>query len=217
MKIHVFTFNPFQENTYIAADASGTCVIIDPGMMDAQEDNILFGFIEQAGYTPKCILNTHCHLDHILGNKACRERYSVPLIASRNELPMLERAPSASLMWGVPYRESPLPDQFVSEGDVVTAGDMEFSVLDVPGHSPGHVAFVHREMERVFSGDVLFLGSVGRTDLPMSDATQLVKSIREKMYALPEGFVILPGHGPETTVGHEKRNNPFVSATHAAF
>jgi len=210
MQIHVFTFNPFQENTYVAADEAGRCLIIDPGMADVEEDEILFGLIEKQGYLPVMVVNTHCHIDHILGNKSCVERYSVPLVVSQAELPMLERAPSASLMWNIPYRPSPDTNQFIAEGDVLEAGDLRFDVLDVPGHSPGHLALVHRESQVVFSGDVLFRGSVGRTDLPMCDADALFLSIRTKLYTLPDAYVILPGHGPETTVGEEKRTNPFV-------
>lgn len=210
MELHAFAFNPFQENTYIVADVSGLCFILDPGMVDEEEDEELFSFIDKKGYRPVMIINTHCHLDHILGNRSCAERYGLPLIASRGELPILERAASASLMWGVPYRESPLPAQFIAEGDLLPLGAMQWTVLDVPGHSPGHIALVHHGTGTILSGDVLFKGSIGRTDLPMCDHAQLLRSIGEKMYTLPDHYMVYSGHGPATTIGVEKRINPFV-------
>jgi hydroxyacylglutathione hydrolase len=210
MKIHVFVFNPFQENTYLVADESGKCLIIDPGMADEAEAHILFDFIEKHNYSPELIVNTHCHLDHILGNQSCVNRFSIPILASEGELAMLDRAPSASLMWGVPYRISPNPDRFIKNGERISIGQLEFVIADVPGHSPGHVALIERNQKAIFSGDVLFRGSIGRSDLPGCDGQLLLQSIRGTLYQFPDDFVVYSGHGPETTIGEEKKHNPFV-------
>ncbi len=179
-------------------------------MTDADEDKILFDFIAEMELRPIMVVNTHCHIDHILGNSSVCDQYKISLLAHRLELPMLERAPSASLMWNVPYRLSPLPVQFLDEGDVVSFGNSHFRILFVPGHSPGHIALINDEEKLVISGDVLFRGSVGRVDLPMCNAGDLVKSIQEKIYKLPNDYSVYSGHGPETTIGWEKENNSFV-------
>ncbi len=210
MRIAQFTFNPFSENTYVIADDNGQAIIIDPGMTDAGEDSILFEYIAEQQMQPKLILNTHCHLDHILGNSAVAERYSIELWCHERELPVIERAASTSLMFGIPYRPSVMPARTIDEGETIVIGDIQLSTLFVPGHAPGHLAFVCAEERVVFSGDVLFQGSVGRVDLPGCNASDLVESIQQKMYKLPDDYVVYSGHGPETTIGAEKENNYFV-------
>jgi hydroxyacylglutathione hydrolase len=210
MRLAQFTFNPFSENAYIVFDASKEAIIIDPGMAEQEENELLFEFISEEGLTPKMVINTHCHLDHILGNAAACEKYNIPLLAHAMEMPMLERASAASLMWNVPYRLSPTPSGFLEEGEVVRFGSTELRVLFVPGHAPGHIALVNDAEKLVLSGDVLFRGSVGRVDLPMCNAADLVKSIQQKMYALPDDYTVYSGHGPETTIGWEKQHNSFV-------
>lgn len=210
MKIIQFTFNPFSENTFLLYDETSQCAIIDPGMTDEEEDSVLFDAIEAQGLKPASILNTHCHLDHILGNASCASRYNIPLYAHRDALSSMDIAPAASLMWGVPYRESPRPTKFLQEGEKIHFGNTTLDILFTPGHAPGHVVFVNHAKRCVIGGDVLFRGSVGRVDLPGSVASDLVCSIREKLYTLPEDYVVYPGHGPETTIGEEKRSNAFV-------
>ena len=210
MRIAQFTFNPFSENTYVIADDNGQAIIIDPGMTDAGEDSILFEYIAEQQMQPKLILNTHCHLDHILGNSAVAERYSIELWCHERELPVIERAASTSLMFGIPYRPTVMPARTIDEGETIVIGDIHLSTLFVPGHAPGHLAFVCAEERVVFSGDVLFQGSVGRVDLPGCNASDLVESIQQKMYKLPDDYVVYSGHGPETTIGAEKENNYFV-------
>lgn len=210
MKVAQFTFNPFAENTFVIWDETNEAIIIDPGMADASEDAMLFDFIKDEGLKPVLVLNTHCHIDHILGNSSTTQKYGIELWAHKNELAMLERAPSASLMWNVPYKESPQPNKFIDEGDKVTFGNTTLDILFVPGHSPGHIVFINHNEKLVIGGDVLFNGSVGRVDLPGSNGQDLVKSIQQKMYALPNDYTVYPGHGPETTIGHEKENNMFV-------
>ncbi|MFN0032772.1 MAG: MBL fold metallo-hydrolase [Flavobacteriales bacterium] len=210
MHLTQFTFNPFQENTYIVYDDTQEAIIIDPGMMDEDEDAQLFEYIAEKNLKPAMVVNTHCHLDHILGNASACARFSIPLLAHRLELPMLDRASSASLMWNVPYRLSPAPSRFLDEGDEVTFGHTRFRLLLVPGHAPGHIALVCDDEKLVIAGDVLFRESVGRVDLPMCNAQDLVYSIQQKMYALPDDYTVHSGHGPETTIGHEKEHNAFV-------
>jgi hydroxyacylglutathione hydrolase len=209
-RIAQFTFNAFSENTYVIADSKGNAIIIDPGMTDVSEDSILFDYIEEEKLAPHLILNTHCHLDHILGNTAVAERYNIHMRCHALELPVIERAASTSLMFGIPYRPTVMPAQTIEENEVISAGDISFEVLFVPGHAPGHLAFVCHEEKVVFSGDVLFKGSVGRVDLPGCNAADLVRSIQTKMYALPDDYVVYSGHGPQTTIGDEKQENFFV-------
>ena len=217
MSLHLFTFNAFQENTYLLINESQEAIIIDPGMTDASEDSVLFDFIEKRGVTPILLLNTHCHIDHILGNSSVIEKYGVPFYAHEKDLPTLERGAAASMMWNIPYRLSPQPTHFINEGDHIEFGEYSLDVLFVPGHAPGHVVFIDHQHEMVIGGDVLFKGSVGRVDLPGSNKEDLIKSIQEKMYALPDQYVVHPGHGPATTIGEEKVSNHFIGADYVRF
>lgn len=210
MQWQVFTFNPFAENTYVLWDESGECAIVDPGMSDASEERELHSFITAKALKPVLLLNTHCHIDHILGNAWCAERYGLELHAHRLDLATLERGVQSAMLFGVNYAPSPMPAFFVDEGDLLRFGHTALEVLFVPGHAPGHVAFVHRPSAVVVSGDVLFLGSVGRVDLPGCNAQDLVQSIQQKLYKLPDDYTVLPGHGPSTTIGREKSLNDFV-------
>jgi glyoxylase-like metal-dependent hydrolase (beta-lactamase superfamily II) len=200
---------PFEENTYVVwrGDRSD-CVVIDPGL----EPDLILDFLHQADLTPAAILNTHGHGDHIAGNQAMKEAFpEAPLVIGANETPLLTNPHlNMSAPFGVPV-VSPPADQTVREGDVVEAAGLRFEVLDVPGHSPGHVVYVLRTQPiRVFGGDVLFQGSVGRYDFPGSDGRLLAHGIRTKLYTLPDDTLVYPGHGPTTTIGVEKRTNPFV-------
>jgi len=217
MELYKFTFNPFSENTYVLAAANGDCLVVDPGMMDETEDNVLFEFISSNKLKPIAVLNTHCHIDHILGNASTCERYGIQLSAHRNELAMLERAPSASMMWGIPYRLSPQPQKFLDEGDRVIIDQDELEVLFTPGHAPGHIVFVSHAKKWIIGGDVLFKGSVGRVDLPGSNAKDLERSILNKLYTLPDDYVVFSGHGEETTIGGEKLHNAFVRPGYSGF
>lgn len=185
-------------------------MIIDPGMTDEEEDQILFEYITSASLRPVKVINTHCHIDHILGNRAVCDQYSIELYAHLLEKSTISRAPAASLMWGVPYRETPNPHHSMDEGDVIEFGETKLEVRFTPGHAPGHVVLIDHSTGTVIVGDVLFRGSVGRVDLPGCNAADLVNSIRTKLYTLPEDYVVYPGHGPETTIGREKKTNAFV-------
>jgi glyoxylase-like metal-dependent hydrolase (beta-lactamase superfamily II) len=217
MSLHLFTFNAFQENTYLLVNQALQAIIIDPGMTDESEDAVLFDFIEKRGVTPILLLNTHCHIDHILGNSAVVEKYGIPFYAHEKDLPTLERGAAASMMWNIPYRLSPQPTHYINEGDRIEFGEHTLDVLFVPGHAPGHVVFVDHQHEMIIGGDVLFKGSVGRVDLPGSNKEDLIKSVQEKMYALPDHYVVHPGHGPATTIGEEKVSNYFIGADYVRF
>lgn len=211
MNIAIFTFNPFQENTYLLFDETGECVIFDPGCFEGHEKLELDNFIASKNLRPVRLINTHCHLDHVYGNKFCAEKYGLPLETHRGEVPVLEAVPMVSQMYGIPYPEpSPMPSKFIQEGDVVEFGNTQLEVLFTPGHSPASLSFFNREHQILIAGDVLFRESIGRTDLPGGSFEVLEKSIREKIYPLGDGVKIYPGHGPETTVGWEKQHNPFV-------
>lgn len=210
MHIAKFTFNPFSENTYVLFDETKECIIVDPGMTDDDEDQILFDFIREKGLKPKRVLNTHCHIDHILGNSITCETYQIELVAHKLEIETLKRGPISSAMFGINYRESPNPHSFIDEGEEILFGNTVLDILFVPGHAPGHVAFVHHADKVIIGGDVLFRGSVGRVDLPGCNPKDLVNSIQKKLYLLPDDYEVFSGHGPETTIGEEKRNNIFV-------
>jgi len=210
--IHIkkFTFNPFQENTYIAYDETKECIIVDPGCYDENENSILKTFIEQENLKPVALINTHCHLDHVFGNKFVADTYNLSPVMHKLDLPMLEYAPMAASKYGVHLGELPEVTNFIEEGDVVKFGDSEFEIIFTPGHAPGHVCLVNKKENITLSADVLFHLSIGRTDLPMGDHETLLSSIREKLFTLDPEMVIYPGHGPKTTIGFEKANNPFL-------
>lgn len=210
MKLFAYAFNPFQENTYLLVHSSGECIIIDPGNSNEEENEALLTTIQRENLLPVAVLNTHCHIDHILGNRFCMETFKVPLYAHSAEQINIDRAPSASLMWDVPYAETPPITHLLDQKDHLSVAGFDITVLFVPGHAPGHVAFYLPNHGCVFSGDVLFQGSIGRTDLPGCNHEDLLKSIAEKMYSLPDNTAVFSGHGPQTTIGQEKKTNPFV-------
>ncbi len=211
MKLHLFTFNAFQENSYVLVNENKEAIFIDPGMMDQEEENVMLNFISKNDLTPLFILNTHCHIDHILGVKFLVEKFQIPFYAHQHETVMIERSASVSLMYGIPYSGCPLPDRFIDESDSFEFGKDKIELLYVPGHSPGHLALVIHSQRMVIGGDVLFKGSVGRVDLPGCNAQDLISSIQGKIYKLPNDYSVFPGHGEATTIGYEKENNYFVS------
>lgn len=209
VRIAKFTFNPFQENTYVL-HAGGQGIIIDPGCWNASEEHELDSWMTENGVEPVRLVLTHGHIDHVFGCAWLERRYGLRPELHRADLPMLKNAPQVGLMYGTPCDPVPEPAGFLDEGDPILLGDTRLEVLFVPGHAPGHLAFHCPEQQFVINGDVLFLHSIGRTDLPGGDMDMLLHSIRTKLFTLPDGTRVYCGHGPETTIGHEKRGNPFL-------
>lgn len=211
ISVHSFVFNPIQENTYVLADETGECVIIDPGCYDESERRYLAAFIKEKGFTPKHLLNTHCHLDHIFGNAFVAETYQLPLQCHEKELPVLDAFLPTASMYGMNAEASPAPGKFLNEGDQVHFGNSVLDIVFTPGHSPGSITFISKADKFIIAGDVLFYGSIGRTDLPGGNFDTLIHSIREKLFHLGDGFEVYSGHGPKTSIGHERRHNPFLT------
>ena len=210
LKVDFFTFGPFQENTYILSDETSECLIIDPGCYDDEERNTLVAFIKKNNLKPVKLLNTHCHIDHVFGNKFIAEKYNLGLEIHKKDLKVLESLMSVAHLYGLNAEPSPEPKIFLEEGDKIIFGKSELDILFTPGHSPGSVSFVSYEQKFVIGGDVLFYGSIGRTDLPGGHHATLIESIKTKLFPLGDDFIVYSGHGPETKIGFERKNNPFV-------
>ena len=210
LQVHRAIFNPFSENTYILYNENKDCWIIDPGMYDAEEIKYFMDFIDSERLNPKGIINTHTHIDHIFGVQALIDAYNIPFAIHPLEVPVLAGAKSAAMMFGFTMNEIPKPTQELKEGSGLMLGDDRLELRLAPGHSPGSVVFYYPEGGWAISGDVLFAGSIGRSDLPGGDHDTLIRSIRSEMLTLPDETIVYPGHGDETTVGHEKRTNPFL-------
>lgn len=207
-----FTFNPFQENTYLVYDDTKECVIFDPGCYTDVEKEQLSAFIEAQELKPVRLINTHCHLDHVFGNKYVAEKYNLGLEIHEGELPVLESVEQVCAFYGLPKPEkSPTPSNFLKEGSVLEFGDTKMDILFTPGHSPASISFYCADGNFVIAGDVLFYESIGRTDLPGGDMATLVNSIKTQLFPLGDEVKVYSGHGPETNVGHEKKNNPFLN------
>ncbi|MFM9837200.1 MAG: MBL fold metallo-hydrolase [Cyclobacteriaceae bacterium] len=211
LSIQSFVFNPFSENTYVVFDETQEAVIIDPGCYEAEEKNELDEFIKAQGLKVKYLLNTHCHIDHVLGNDHVKGKYKIPFLTHRIEETVLRAVKSYAPNYGFAgYRET-LPDQFLEEGNKVAFGNTQWKVLFLPGHSPGHIAFYDEKENIIFSGDVLFERSIGRTDLPGGNFETLIQSIHQKLFTLPDEVIVYSGHGATTTIGQEKISNPFCA------
>ncbi len=206
-----FTFNPFQENTFVLYDDTKECIIIDPGCSNLAEQQELALFIERNELKPVKLLNTHTHVDHVLGNRFVMEKYKIGLELNKLEVPGLAHSVKIGAMYGFPVEESPAPTGFLEEGDVFEFGNTKLEVLFTPGHSIASISFYCRASNFVIAGDVLFNGSIGRTDLPGGNFNTLIKSIKTKLFTLADETTVYCGHGPKTTVGHEKQTNPFLT------
>lgn len=208
--IQSFVFNPLAENTYVLFDETREAVIIDPGCYEQREKDALTGFIAQNNLKPVKLLNTHAHVDHVLGNAFVKRQYGIELYLHESDLPVLKSVKILAPHYGMPAYEETDVDHFLAAGQTITFGNTELEVRFVPGHAPGHVAFVNHADRFVIGGDVLFRGSVGRTDLPLGDFETLVHSIRTQLYTLSDEYVVYAGHMGTTTIGQEKKTNPFV-------
>jgi glyoxylase-like metal-dependent hydrolase (beta-lactamase superfamily II) len=210
LTVKAFTFNPVEENTYVLYNEKRECCIIDPGFYFPQEREKFKVFIEKNELHPVLLLNTHCHLDHVFGNKFVHETWGLVLHIHEKEKQMLELAPASGQMWQLPFENYEGELMFLKENSSIEIGNEELGVRFTPGHSPGHVCFYDEADGFAISGDVLFSGSIGRTDLPGGDFHTLINSIQTQLFTLPDNTKIYCGHGPMTTIGFEKMNNPFV-------
>lgn len=210
LTIKKFVFSPFSENTYVLSDESQSCVVVDPGCYEREEKAELRTYIDQNDLKVEKVLNTHCHIDHIFGNSFVLDTYQVPLVAHKLEEMNIRGSLTVKDLFGLNLDPSPNPDVYVDGGDRVGFGNTEFEVLFLPGHAPGHVGFFHRESKQIFSGDVLFEGSIGRTDLPGGSMDVLMESIFKTLLPLGDDVKVWNGHGPETTLGRERASNPFL-------
>ncbi|QPH38334.1 MBL fold metallo-hydrolase [Pedobacter endophyticus] len=208
--VKTFTFNAYSENTYLLFDETKSCIIVDPGMYDAAEQNELTLFIKSNDLKPVLLLNTHCHLDHVFGNKFIFDTYGLKAQFHEGELPILTAVPGyAPSMGFTRYEVSPLPEVFLPESGTVRFGNSSLELIFSPGHSPAHLCFYSKADGFLIGGDVLFYGSIGRTDLPGGNHQQLIQNISTKLFVLPDETKVYPGHGPATTIGFEKQHNPF--------
>ncbi len=209
--IQKFVVNPLGENSYILSDETGECVFVDPGFYYTEEKEEVKEYIAANKLKPVMIANTHCHFDHILGVEFVREQYGIPFYAHAEDAFLVERSVSQAQMFGFDMQEVKPMDGWLHEGETLKFGNTEMKIIHVPGHSPGHVVFYSEEENILVVGDVLFYGSIGRTDLPGGNYDTLISGIKTKLLTLPEDVKVYSGHGPETSVGVEKWSNPFLT------
>ena len=210
LTIKTFTFNPYQENTYLLYNESGNAIIIDPGMYGEQEQEELTTFITDNGLKPTILLNTHCHIDHVLGNSFIHEKFGLLPQVHEGEVPILVAVQNYAPQMGFRYDISPIGETFLNDGDTISLDNNKLKVILAPGHSPAHICFYSADQKFLIGGDVLFRNSIGRTDLPGGNHQQLLDSIKTKLYTLPDDTIVYPGHGVSTTIGFEKNSNPFI-------
>ena len=205
-----FCFNPFQQNTYIVYDDKGTAFIIDPGNYTSSENEILKNFISEKKLNLTRLLLTHAHIDHILGNKFIFDTYGLLPEVHKDDVYFIDNLLKTGDMYGVKCEPSPNPIKFINDGDVITLGDYSFDCIFTPGHSPGSISFYNKQNKLLISGDVLFYGSIGRSDLPKGNHETLINSIKQKLLILEDDTKVYSGHGQPTSIGFEKNNNPFL-------
>lgn len=210
LHIKSFTFNPFQENTYLVYDDKGTAALIDPGCHTPEERKELEDFVESNKLNVRHLLNTHCHIDHVLGNAWAKKRFGISLWIHEKEISVLRSVEVYAPNYGFQNYESAEADHFLEEGHEFQVGEESLKILFIPGHAPGHVVFYHEKSNQCIAGDTLFRGSIGRTDLPGGNHQLLLERIKTQLFTLPSDTIIYPGHGPETNIGFEKIHNPFV-------
>jgi glyoxylase-like metal-dependent hydrolase (beta-lactamase superfamily II) len=210
LSVSYFTFNPFSENTYLITNEKNDCWIVDPGMYGAAEVKELTSFIAKNNLTPKSIINTHAHLDHIFGVNALKGEYDIQFGLHAQEKPVLEMGTATAAMFGFDFTDIPMVDFYISEREPLLLGDDALDVRFTPGHSPGSISYYYKPGNWVIGGDVLFSGSIGRTDLPGGDFDTLITSIKTQLLTLPDETTVYSGHGGATKIGHEKKYNPYL-------
>ncbi len=211
MTIKTFTFNPFQENTYLLFDETNEAVIIDAGCIMDNEKQQLKAYIEEHNLTPKRVLNTHLHLDHQFGNKFLYNTFCISPEANEEDEFLLQNVVAQARSYGfIVNEEAQAIGRYIVDNEEIKFGNSTLKAIHVPGHSPGSIAFYEEKEGILISGDALFKGSIGRTDLPRGDYATLILSITKKLLPLPDSTVVYSGHGPTTTIGEEKQNNPYL-------
>jgi glyoxylase-like metal-dependent hydrolase (beta-lactamase superfamily II) len=211
MEIKGFTFNPFFENTFIIWDESSReCAIVDPGMSDPREEEEVKSFVENNSLNIKYLINTHCHIDHVLGVSFVKEEYDPVYFIPEKDLLLFENAETQAQMFEISINKLPKPDRYLSESEKISLGNESISNLFTPGHTPGEFSLYVEDSKFCITGDVLFRESIGRTDLLGGDYDTLINSIKTKLFTLPDEVVIYPGHGEHSTIGYEKKHNPFL-------
>ncbi|MEY2595233.1 MAG: hypothetical protein RI965_505 [Bacteroidota bacterium] len=211
LNVKIFQFNPLQENTYLIFNEEQNCIIVDPGCYTDQERQQLLQFIASKALRPVLLVNTHCHLDHVFGNKFIHEQFGLELHIHEGEQKVLDMAPTSGLMWNLPFDNYQGKMHFIDESLLLQLGNDRLEILFTPGHSPASISLYSNKDDLLIAGDVLFRESVGRTDLPGGNPDILSHSIRTKLYTLPDETIVYPGHGIPTTIGHEKHHNPFIT------
>jgi glyoxylase-like metal-dependent hydrolase (beta-lactamase superfamily II) len=211
INVHYFAFGPFQENTYVLWDETNECIILDPGNSTTTENKKLSDFISQKNLKVKRLILTHAHIDHINGNKYIFDTYGLLPEVHQDDVYFIENHLVSATMYGLQAEQSPMPKAFIKEGDVISFGNSTLQTLNTPGHSPGSISYYNLEDKFIIGGDVLFYGSIGRSDLPMGNHDTLIKSIKEKLMPLGDDMKVYSGHGMPTTIGFERMNNPFLN------
>ncbi len=211
VQIKQFTFNPFQVNTYVLYDATGECAIIDASCYEKHEKKEFSDFIKGNGLKPVLQLLTHCHIDHMLGSRFISKSFRLKPLTHKDSLPFLENSKEYGKVFGFDVDKPVMPDVFIDDGDILQFGRQELKVLHTPGHAAGSLCYHHEAENLVFVGDVLFQGSIGRTDLPTGDHDRLIKSIFQKLTVLPDDTRVFPGHGPVTSIVEERTANPYLT------
>ena len=211
MEIFKLVFSPIEVNTYILSDQSGECAIIDCGCYSTDECEELAGYIKEKNLNPVLLLNTHCHLDHIFGNKFVLDRYNLKTFCSEYDERNRKSSKQHAMLFGLNMDDPPEPAGFITDNQLIAFGETKLMALHVPGHTAGSLAFYSEKNSCVFTGDALFEGSIGRTDLPGGDYDTLIESIKSKLFTLPPSTVVYPGHGNETTIEREMKSNPYFS------
>jgi glyoxylase-like metal-dependent hydrolase (beta-lactamase superfamily II) len=210
LNLKTFVFNPFQVNTYVLSDSQGEGYIIDAACFDEREKRILTDYLDSNNLKIRALINTHCHVDHVLGIKEIRERYKIPFYCSADEQFLLDTSVTQGEVFGFEVNKPSNPDKYISEEDQFEIGGKKIKIISIPGHSPGSLSFYIEEDKMLFSGDALFAGSIGRTDLPGGDHQKLVNGIKTKLLMLNKDVEVYPGHGPSTTIENEILTNPFL-------
>jgi glyoxylase-like metal-dependent hydrolase (beta-lactamase superfamily II) len=210
LNVVFFTFNAFEENTWLLINERKHCWIIDPGMYHSEELATFNDYITRNALVPQAIINTHAHLDHIFGVQPLMDKYNIPFAIHKKEQPVLDMATSTAAMFGFDFTDVPRASYYISEHEPLKLGNDELEVRFTPGHSPGSISYYYAPGNWVVSGDVLFAGSIGRTDLPGGNHATLISSIKTELLTLPGNTQVLSGHGPATHIEEEKNRNPFL-------